>query len=257
MKTVILCGGQGTRLREETEFKPKPLVEIVGKPILWHIMKIYAHYGFNDFILCLGYKGDMIKDHFLNYKFRDRDFELNLKNGKAKSLGTHAEDWNITFADTGLETQPGGRIKSIEQYVKDENFMVTYGDGVADINLDNLVAQHNKSGMLATITGVHPNSKFGIINVSGDTVLDFQEKPRLNEWISGGFFVFNRSVLDYFEKTGPFSVEENVFKKLAQEKKLGLYKHDRSWYCMDTYKDTQTLNQLWNEGKAAWKVWGD
>ena len=257
MKTVILCGGQGTRLKEETEFKPKPLVEIGGKPILWHIMKIYSHYGFNDFVLCLGYKGNMIKDYFLNYGLHGNDFSLNLKSSKVSRLEERVEDWNITFADTGQETQPGGRIKLIEKYISEDTFMVTYGDGVADIELDKLVNHHANLGRIATITGVHPNSKFGTMEVDGDLITNFHEKPKLKDWVSGGFFVFDRKVFDYFEASGSFSVEENVFRKLAGEQELALYKHTGSWRCMDTYKDTKSLNEVWAAGNPSWKVWGD
>lgn len=256
MKTVILCGGQGTRLKEETEFKPKPLVEVGGMPILWHIMKTYSHYGFNDFVLCLGYKGNMIKDYFRNLSLHMNDAQLSMKDGILGVLGDN-EDWRITFADTGLNTEPGGRIKLIEKYINEDTFLVTYGDGVANINLEELVKFHNKAGKIGTLTGVHPRSKYGTMEVQGDLILDFHEKPVIKDWVSGGFFVFDRKVFDYFKPKGEYSIEEKVFKQLADERQLALYKHEGSWYCMDTYKDTQTLSQLWQEGKAEWKIWDD
>ncbi len=196
MKAVILCGGRGTRLREETEFKPKPLVEIGGKPMLWHIMKIYSQYGIKDFILCLGYKGDMIKDYFLNYETRSHDFNINLKSGKLNVLNNSMEDWNITCVDTGLNAETGARIKKIEKYIDDDEFFLTYGDGVADIDIDELYKFHKDHGKIGTVTAVRPLSRFGLLSISGENLItDFSKKSLVHDgWIDGGFFVFNKKI---------------------------------------------------------------
>ena len=256
MKVVILCGGAGARLKEETEFRPKPLVEVGGKPILWHIMKIYSHYGFSDFIICLGYKGQMIKTYFLDYLYAHNDFTMNLGGpGRIRFHGRHDEDdWNITLVDTGPETQTGGRIKAIEKYIQGDTFFANYGDGVADMNLNRLLAYHRKHGKIATVTGVQPRSQFGMIKTNAQGgVVEFREKPTLEGWVNGGFFVFNRDVFRYLQKDT--MLEKEPFSKLAKDEELELYRHEGFWQCLDTFKDLEYLNQLWGRGKAPWKVW--
>ena len=258
MKVIILCGGIGTRLKEETEFKPKPMVLIGGKPILWHIMKIYAHYGFNDFVIALGYKGDYIKEYFLNQKFFAHDFSLGTKTGhstihKNKSA-TLSDDFKITFADTGLETQPGERILRCKKYIpkEDKNFMVTYGDGVTDLNIKDVLTFHQKQKTIGTITGVHPRSKYGLVKMDKNSlVTGFEEKPVLADWVNGGYMVFNKSFFNYLEVG---QTEHPALKKLAKENKLSIYKHDGFWYSVDTFKELDDLNKIWEENKL-WKVW--
>ncbi|HHL38944.1 MAG TPA: glucose-1-phosphate cytidylyltransferase [Deltaproteobacteria bacterium] len=259
MQVVILCGGMGTRLKEETEFRPKPMVEIGGKPILWHIMKIYSHYGFKEFILCLGYKGSIIKEYFLNYEYMTNDFTIEL--GSEKSITVHNarnnHDWKVTLAETGLDTLTGGRIKRIEKYIEGDTFFATYGDGLADIDIRELLAFHRRSGKTATLTGFHPISRFGVIEVDKDyTVERFREKPRLDGLISGGFFVFNRKIFDYID--GDDSIlERQPMHRLAEERQLAMYHHQGFWHSMDTYRDFLDLNRMWEEGKTPWKVWND
>ncbi len=256
MKVVILCGGAGARLREETEFRPKPLVEIGGKPILWHIMKIYSHFGFNDFILCLGYKGQMIKDYFLGYPYAQNDFTINLSSpGQIRFQGRPRGDrWNVTLVDTGLETMTGGRIKVIEKYIQDDIFFATYGDGVADINLKDLLAYHRKHKKIATITGVQPRTQFGMIETDEEGLVSgFKEKPRLDEWANGGFFVFDRKIFSYLGKNAV--LEKESFSKLADKKELALYRHKGFWQCLDTFKDQEYLNNLWTKGRPLWRIW--
>ncbi|MDO8601331.1 MAG: sugar phosphate nucleotidyltransferase [bacterium] len=253
---VILCGGMGTRLKEETEFKPKPIVEIGGKPILWHIMKIYAHHGYRNFILALGYKGNYIKDYFLRQRYYTADFALSTKNGGIPNI-LHNEDleedeFNIIFSDTGLETPHGERILKLEKYINTDLFMVTYGDGVADINIDGLIEFHKKSGLMATITGVHPGSRWGMINADkNNLVTDFAQKPALYDYINGGFMVFNKEIFKFL-KAG--DMIEDVFPRLISQKQLALYKHEGFWYGMDTYRDVVFLNDLW-EKDPKWKIW--
>jgi glucose-1-phosphate cytidylyltransferase len=252
---VILCGGMGTRLREETEYKPKPMVEIGGKPILWHIMKHYAHFGFRRFILCLGYKGSVIKEYFLNYEAMSNDFTINLGGGNRLAYQSdHAEkDFNVTLVDTGLKTMTGGRIKRIEKFVDTEIFMVTYGDGLADINISDLVAFHQTHGKHATLTATRPPSRFGILELTeGSRVIQFREKVQ-TEWINGGFLVFNRCVFDYLDPD--CILEREPIEKLAAEKQLMAFRHEGFWIGMDTYREYEMLNQMWDEGNASWKVW--
>lgn len=258
MKIVILCGGLGTRLREETEFCPKPMVEIGGRPILWHIMKIYSHYGFKDFILCLGYKGDMIKKYFYNYEILNNDFTIGLGDHKNIEIhGCHGEQgWRITFADTGEKALKGARLKRVEKYIDGDQFMMTYGDGVADININELVEFHQSHGKLATVTGVNPHARFGRLKVKGNRVVNFFEKPHeSNDLISGGFFVFSHKFLEYLEDRDDCDLECGVLERIADEGQLMTYKHDKFWACMDTIRDMEYLNKLWNENKAEWKVW--
>jgi glucose-1-phosphate cytidylyltransferase len=258
MKVVILCGGLGTRLREETEYRPKPLVEVGGKPILWHIMKIFAHHGQREFVLCLGYRGNMIKDYFLNYEEMNNDMTINLgRPGDLQYHGRHTEeDFSITLAETGQETQTGGRIKRVQKYVGGDTFMVTYGDGVGDIDITSLLAFHKRHGKLATVTGVRPLSKFGALDIDKDgDVRTFAEKPRSDGWASAGFFVFNRQVFDYLRSDDECILEHDPLQRLAAEGQLVAYRHEGSFFTMDTYREYVQLNQLWSSGNAPWRVW--
>lgn len=257
MKTVILCGGRGLRLIGRTDFIPKPLAEVGNMPILWHIMKIYFHFGYNDFILCLGYNGKMIKEYFLNFEYLCNDLKLELRDGRRGVKYLHEKEldnWNITFVDTGLETNTGGRIKRIEKLIEDDNFFVTYGDGVANIDLDRLLKFHLEKGSIATLTGIHPMSQFGIIETRDGMVRTFKEKPRLEGMINGGFFVFRRDIFKYLE--GDSSVlEEEPLRRLTREGQLSVYEHNDFWKCMDTFKDVEFLNKIWESGKVPWRVW--
>lgn len=258
MKTVILCGGRGTRLGEHGASIPKALIEIGGRPVLWHLLKIYGHHGLKDFILCLGYLGDSIKRYFLEHQWLYSDFTLEMGGSVEYRLDKHdqvGEDWRITFAETGLDTNTGGRIKRIEKYLgDDEAFCVTYGDGLADIDLTALVEFHVMHGRLATLTAVHPRSNFGILRIDGDgAVTDFEEKPVMRELINGGFFVFSRRIFDYLDENSV--LEREPLQRLASEQQLMAYPHTGFWKCMDTYKDNQEFNQLWETGRAEWMVW--
>jgi glucose-1-phosphate cytidylyltransferase len=257
MKAVILCGGRGTRLREETEFRPKPLVEIGGMPILWHIMKIYSHYGVKDFIVCLGYKGEFIKKFFTELDTHNSDFTYN---PKTKKIEYHnegdVEDWNITFAETGLDTNTGARIKMIEKYIDEDEFFLTYGDGVADINIDELLKFHRKEGKIGTVTAVRPLARFGVLNIDGSTIVDFTKKNLVHDGrIDGGFFVFNKKIFEYLSDDKDCMLEGEPLKKLASDNEFGAFRHDGFWQCMDTIKHTEALNELWKDEKATWKVW--
>jgi glucose-1-phosphate cytidylyltransferase len=259
MKIIILCGGQGTRLREETEYRPKPLVDVGGRPILWHIMKQYAHYDFRDFVLCLGYRGDMIKDYFLAYEAMNNDFTVCLgQKNQIVHHGAHGEQgYQVTLADTGLETMTGARIKRVERYVGDDTFMVTYGDGLSDVDLRALLAFHRSHGRLATVTTVRPVSRFGILNLDADgRVASFAEKPLFEGWINAGFFVFERGVLDYLDAETDCVLERKPLQRLARDAQLMAYRHEGFFYSMDTYREYLYLNDLWNSGKAPWMVWG-
>jgi len=257
MKVVILCGGVGTRLREETEFRPKPLVEVGGRPILWHIMKLYAHYGFRDFVLCLGYRGNMIKEYFLNYEAVNNDFTICL--GCKHSItyhGAHKEqDFNVTLVDTGLETMTGGRVKRVEKTIDGDTFMVTYGDGVADLDIQALLNFHYAHGRWVTVTSVRPISRFGILDVEdGGRVLNFAEKPRVDGWANAGFFVFNRRVFDYLD--GDHCIlEREPLERLSREGQVMAYRHNGFFFAMDTYREYKYLNEIWASGQAPWKVW--
>ena len=254
MKVVILCGGKGTRLREETEFKPKPMVEIGGRPIIWHIMARYARYGFKDFVLPLGYKGEVIKEYFYNYKARNTDFTVDLRTGDCAMHGAAAEvDWRVSLCDTGQETLKGGRIKRVAPRIAGERFMVTYGDGVADIDIGKLVDFHLRSGATATFTGVRMPSRFGAVKTDEQgRILSWEEKPVLNEYINCGFFVFKREFLDYLSDDENCDLEKEPLERLAGEGRLSMYPHDGRWQCMDTLRDAQALNALWDAGKAFW-----
>lgn len=257
MKVVILCGGRGMRLQEETEFRPKPLVPIGGRPILWHIMKIYAYYGFHEFVLCLGYRGEMIKEYFLTYEAMSSDFTIRLGHDYNIDYGdAHKEqDFTVTLVETGLNTMTGGRIKRVEKYIEDDTFMMTYGDGVADINIQALVGYHQQHGRLATVTAVRPFSRFGILTFDENSaVTGFAEKPQVEQWLSGGFFVFNRKIFDYL-KGDDCILEREPLEQLAREGQLMAYKHSGSFYAMDTYRDYKDLNELWDKGETPWKKW--
>ncbi len=258
MKVVILCGGLGTRMREETEFRPKPLVDVGGRPILWHIMKLYAHYSFRDFILCLGYRGNMIKEYFLNYEAMNNDFTICLgKKAQIKFNDIHEEqDFFVTLAETGAESMTGGRVKRVERYLKNEDrFMVTYGDGVSDVDVSKLLDFHRSHGKLATVTTFRPVSRFGILDINkSKQVQNFIEKPKSDAWASAGYFVFERKVLDYLDGD-ECMLEKEPLERLAREGQLMAYNHEGFFYAMDTFREYQILNELWKSGEAPWKVW--
>lgn len=259
MKTIILCGGLGYRLKEETEFKPKPMVMIGNKPILWHIMKIYSHFGFNEFIIALGYKGDYIKDYFLNQQYFLHDFTLHTKSGRKKIHKpgpTGTDDFVITFVDTGLETLPGERILRVQEYIPktDDTFMVTYGDGVSTIDIHTLLAFHKKQKTIGTITGVHPRTKYGMVR-SGENsrISKFIEKPVLKkDWVNGGFMIFNKKFFTYLRNG---EMEHEGIRRLIKEQELSLFIHEGFWHSMDTYVDVENLNRMWSSGEAEWKIW--
>lgn len=258
MKVIILCGGIGTRLKEETEFKPKPMVYVGNKPILWHIMKIYSYYGFNDFILALGYKAEYIKDYFLNQKAFTTDFTLSTKNHKTKFYLENRQEidnFKITFVDTGLDTLIGERILRCKKYIpaSDKYFMVTYGDGVSNINIKKIMAFHKKQKTIGTISAAHPRSKYGLVKItSGDLMKEIIEKPVLTDWVNGGFMVFGRKFFKYLR---PGELEHPGLLRLAEEKQLSVYKHNDFWFAIDTYKELEDLNKIWDSGKAPWKIW--
>jgi glucose-1-phosphate cytidylyltransferase len=256
MKVVLLAGGLGTRLREETEFRPKPMVTIGGRPILWHIMKTYAHWGHREFVVCLGYKGDVIRDYFLNYEVRHRDVTVTLGSRDVQVHGTHDEaGWSVTLAETGELTLTGGRLGRVARYLDGERFMITYGDGVADIDLGRLLDFHRGHGKLATLTAVRPSSRFGEVMIDNDMVSGFQEKPQVQgAWINGGFFVFERAVLDLIAGDEE-SLEQSLLTKLTAMRQLAVYQHQGFWQCMDTPREMDLLNDLWRHDKAAWAVW--
>lgn len=254
---VIFCGGKGSRLKEETEFRPKPMVTIGGKPILWHIMKGYSGCGYNHFILCLGYKGRMIKDYFLNHRAFTNDFHLDTgSNTLTVHEQANGDNFKITFCDTGEDTLTGERLIKALKYIPTNQFMVTYGDGVSDIDIRALHAFHNAKeaahSIAGTITGVHPKSKYGLIKTNGDLISEFKQKPVLQEYTNGGFMVFNASFLPYLKKG---HVIEDAIIEAAADGKLALYAHDGAWHSMDTYQDMEELNKQWNAGEAKWKTW--
>jgi glucose-1-phosphate cytidylyltransferase len=256
MKVVILAGGFGTRLSEETEIKPKPMVEIGGKPILWHIMKIYSYYGYNEFVVCLGYKGYIIKEYFANYYRHQSDLTIDLSNNSVQIHNSKAEPWKITLIDTGLETMTGGRVKRIQQYTEGKPFMLTYGDGVGEVNIPELVAFHKQNKKHLTVTAVQPSGRFGALNLSeSNAVNSFMEKPKGDgSWINGGFFVCEPQVFDYI-KSDETVFEREPMEKLARENQMMAFKHAGFWRPMDTLRDKNELNDLWEKGQAKWKVW--
>mgnify|MGYP000929713431 FL=1 len=258
MKVVILCGGAGTRLREETEFRPKPMVNIGPYPILWHIMKYYSQFGCKEFVLALGYKGDMIKNYFCHYELMNNDVTIEL--GQPEKTCIHyAHDeagWKITLADTGEKSLKGARLKKVEKYIVGDTFMMTYGDGIADVDIGKLLAFHEAHGKLATVTGINIASRFGELKVDGDSVETFSEKPQDGKgFINGGFFVFSRKILDYLTTDDLCDLEVGPLERIAGEGQLMVYKHRGFWACMDTLRDMEYLNRLWDNGMARWKIW--
>ena len=256
MKVVILAGGMGTRLSEETELKPKPMVEIGGKPIIWHIMKIYSKYGFNEFVICLGYKGYLIKEYFHHYYLHYSDVTIDMHNNKVTYHNSQAEPWKVTLVETGLKAMTGGRIKHVQKYIGDRTFMLTYGDGIGDIDLKKLLAFHKKSGGYATITAVQNLGRFGALDLDNDNkVLDFTEKPKGDgAWINAGYFVLEPEIFNYINKGDETVWEREPLRGLARDRKLAAYKHKGFWRPMDVLRDRTELNNLWNSGKAPWKI---
>lgn len=257
MKVVILAGGLGTRLSEETGLRPKPMVGIGGHPILWHIMKIYAHYGFKEFVVLCGYKSEVIKDYFVNYYMNNSDVTVDLATNNVEIHQNISEPWKVTMFYTGKYTQTGGRIRKIKDFIGNEPFLLTYGDGVADVDISAVVASHQKSKKLATLTSIQPNGRFGSLEIENDgKVLSFQEKPKgEGGWINGGFFVLQPEIFDYISDREDAIWEQEPLKKLASEGQLNAYMHHGFWHCMDTLKDKDELNTMWAENKAPWKVW--
>jgi glucose-1-phosphate cytidylyltransferase len=256
MKAVILAGGMGTRLREETEFRPKPMVEIGGRPILWHIMKTLSTQGINDFVICLGYKGDYIKDFFMNYEARTHDItvKLGLNEGLIQHSQAPTENWTVTLANTGATTMTGGRINKIKKYVSGEKFLCTYGDGVANIDLDALTKFHEGHGKTATVTSVRPTNRFGAMQIDKDgSVTEFAEKPVAEKRVNGGYFIFEPSIFDYL--SDECILEKEPLEKLSKTGELQAYEHEGFWQPMDTYRETIELNELWDANKAPWKIW--
>jgi len=255
MKAVILAGGFGTRLSEETHLKPKPMVEIGGKPILWHILKIYSHFGINEFIICLGYKGYLIKEYFANYSLHMSDITFDFSEENTIIHRKQSDDWKVTLVDTGDNTLTGGRLLRVREYLNDSTFCFTYGDGVADINITNLINHHKASKAKATLTAVQPPGRYGSLDISGDIVRSFQEKPLGDKaWINGGFFILEPSVFKYISGDQT-SWEEEPLKLLAKNGYLSAYKHKSFWQPMDTLRDRKLLQEYWDSGKAPWKVW--
>ena len=255
MKVLILAGGYGTRLSEETDIRPKPMIEIGGKPIIWHIMKLYSHYGFNDFVILLGYKGYYIKEYFANYYLHQSDITIDMKNGQMEVHNNNAEPWKVTLLDTGLDTLTGGRIKRAQKYIGNEPFMLTYGDGVGDVNLSELLKFHQKNGKKASITAIQPAGRFGALDIKDSTINKFIEKPAGDgSWINGGFMVCEPEVFDLIEGDNTI-FEQTPLQTLAQNNNLCAFKHNGFWQCMDTLRDKFILNDLWENNKAPWKVW--
>lgn len=257
MKVIILAGGFGTRLSEETIIKPKPMVEIGGKPMLWHIMNIYGHYGFNEFILALGYKGETIKEYFINYYNLQSDLTVSLKTGGIVAPKKCHRDWVVHLVDTGMNCMTGGRLHRMKDKIGKETFMLTYGDCVSDIDIKKLLEFHKSHGKIATVTAVRPAARFGGLRFDGNTVVEFKEKPQTGEgWINGGFFVFEATVFDYLHGDDTI-LERTPLENLAKDGQLMAYKHEGFWQCMDTIRDKQLLEELWGSGKAPWKAWND
>ncbi len=258
MKVVILCGGLGSRLREETEFRPKPMLEIGGKPILNHIMNLFAHYDYKDFILCLGYKGEIIKEYFYNYELINNDFSIEL--GSKKRIQIHSKHrqagWRVTLVDTGKGALKGARLYRVKKYISDDVFLMTYGDGVADVNIPELLAFHRSHGKVATLTGINPASRFGELKTKNQEVLSFSEKPKEgNGLINGGFFVFSREIFNFLKDEDSCDLEIGALEEVAKQRQLMAYIHKGFWSCMDTLRDMEYLNRLWNQGEARWKIW--
>jgi glucose-1-phosphate cytidylyltransferase len=257
MKVAILAGGLGSRLAEETEVKPKPMVEIGGKPILWHIMMYYSQFGFKDFAIALGYKGEVIKKYMVDYCKLSRDLTVNMGTGEVTASGGQISDWTVDLVDTGTPTQTGGRIKRLKPYIGNETFMLTWGDGLADVNLDDLLAFHRSHGKLATLTAVRPTARFGHLEMEGEQIVEFSEKPQTKEgWINGAFFVLEPKIFDYID--GDLThFEKEPLEQLAREGQLMAYRHSSFWQCMDTIREKKLLETLWESGNAPWKIWED
>ena len=256
MKTVILAGGMGTRISEETSVIPKPMVVIGGKPIIWHIMKTYSHFGFNDFVICLGYRGYLIKEYFSHYFLHTSDITIDMKKNSIEIHSSASEPWKVTLVDTGLETTTGGRIKKIQKYIGDESFLLTYGDGLSQVNVRELVRFHRQHKRLATVTAVQPVGRFGSLDIDkAGRVCSFLEKPKGDShWINAGFFVLEPGIFDYIKRNNVFW-EREPLEKLVQDKQLVAYKHEGFWKSMDTLRDKLELERLWDTGKAPWKIW--
>jgi glucose-1-phosphate cytidylyltransferase len=255
MRVVILAGGRGTRLAEETGYRPKPMVDIGGKPILWHIMRFYASHGFTDFLIACGYKGEMIKEYFRSFYIHNSDFFVGLRDGSEKVVCCNGHDWQVGLIDTGLNTCTGGRILRLSRWLRDDTFMVTYGDGLANVDLQALLSFHRAHGKLATVTAVRPPARFGTLTLEGPVVREFVEKPQANEgWINGGFFVFEPGVLDYLVDDGT-SLEQEPLERLAAERQLMAFRHPGFWQPMDTLREKQILESYWASGSAPWKTW--
>jgi len=255
MKAVILAGGYGTRISEETHLKPKPMIEIGGMPILWHIMKNYSTYGINDFVIPCGYKGYVIKEYFANYFLHMSDVTFDMKNNSMEVHNKHAEPWKITLVDTGINTMTGGRLKRIKSYLDDESFCFTYGDGLSDVKIDELILFHKQNNRFATVTAIQPPGRFGTLNIDSDRVLNFQEKPSGDgNWINGGFFVLEPKIFDYINDDSTVW-EQEPLEKLSNENKLSAYKHTGFWHPLDTLRDKNFLEEMWKTGKAPWKKW--
>lgn len=258
MKVVIFAGGLGTRLAEETEVRPKPMIEIGGKPILWHIMKIYSHYGYNDFVICLGYKGFYIKQYFMDYFMHNSDMTIELNSNKLDIHFTQTESFRVTLIDTGLNTKTAGRLKRVQKYVGDEDFMLTYGDGVSDVDIHALVKFHQSHGKIATLTAIQPEARFGGLEIAEDGLISiFKEKPRGDgRWVNGGYFVLSPRVFDYLEEgSDDIMWEDAPLDALSRRGELMAYQHNGFWKCMDALRDKVELEELWQSGRAKWKVW--
>lgn len=259
MKVVLLAGGFGTRISEESDIKPKPMIEIGGKPILWHIMKLYSHYGYNDFVILLGYKSYVIKEYFANYFIHQSDITINLVDNKMEVHNNSSEPWKVTLVDTGLHTMTGGRVKRAQKYIGDEPFLLTYGDGVSDVNIENLVNFHNKHGRALTITSIQPEGRFGALDIETDGhVSKFKEKPKGDgNWINGGFFVCEPKVFDYITEDDSTVFEQNPLMNLAKDSEIFAYRHTGFWKPMDTLRDKIALNKMYDDNDAPWTIWND
>jgi glucose-1-phosphate cytidylyltransferase len=258
MKVVIFAGGMGTRISEESHLKPKPMIEIGNKPILWHIMKIYAAHGFNEFIICLGYKGYIIKEYFINYFYHNSDLTIELQKNSIQVLNNGVESFKVTLVETGLHTKTAGRLQQVKKYIDEDNFMLTYGDGLANINIKDLLGYHRSHGKLATMTAIIPEGRFGTMDIGDDNIVrDFKEKPKDDKhWINGGFFVLNRQIFDYLQgDMSEIMWEQEPLQQLTANQQLVTYKHQGFWKCMDALRDKIELEEMWNSGNAKWKVW--
>lgn len=256
MKVVILAGGYGTRISEESHLRPKPMIEIDGKPIIWHIMKYYSSFGFNEFIICCGYKGYMIKEYFANYYLRRSNITFDFTNGGEMTIHNNVfEPWKVTLVDTGKDVQTGGRLKRVRDYIGDETFMITYGDGVSNVDLNEVLKQHKASDKILTLTAIQPGGRFGVLEFEGESITEFKEKAKEDGgWINGGFMVSEPEIFEYIDNDYTI-LERAPLENLAKEKKLGMYKHHGFWQCMDTQRDRALLEELWSQSSAPWKVW--